>query len=134
MMSFLKQFFPTRITKDQARDTGMAMVLLSLILGFLTDAGWFFVLAVPLLVLTMIVPRAYYPVAIVWLGFSHLVGTVVSRILLCVVFFVIVSPVGLLRRLLNKDPLQLKSYRRGRGSVMKIRDHLYVPADIDKPY
>jgi len=134
MMKFLKQAFPTRITKNQAKDTGMAMVLLCLILGLLTGTGWLFTLAIPVLVLTMIVPRVYYPVAVVWLGISHLVGTVVSRVLLTAVFFAVVVPVGLIRRMLKKDSLQLREFGRGKGSVMKVRDHLYVPADIDKPY
>jgi hypothetical protein len=134
MMSIFKQFFPTRITRDQAKDTGMAMVLLGLILGFLTDATGFFGLAAVLLVITMTVPRVYRPVAVVWLGLSHLVGTVVSRILLTVVFFVIVLPVGLARRVMRRDSLHLGEFGRGKGSVMKIRDHVYVPSDIDKPY
>lgn len=134
MTNVIKQFIPKRITRDQARDTGLAMVLLSLILGFLTDADWFFVLAIPLLVLTMIAPRVYRPLAYAWLGLSHLLGTVVSRILLTLVFFVIVLPVGLLRRLLKKDSLHLKEFGRGKESVMRIRDHMYVPSDIDKPY
>jgi len=133
-MKFIKQAFPTRITKNQARDTGMAMVLLCLILGFLTGADWMFTLAIPVLVLTMIVPGVYHPVAVVWLGISHLVGTVVSRVLLTAVFYMVVLPVGLVRRMLGKDSLQLKEFGRGKGSVMKVRDHLYVPADIDKPY
>jgi polyferredoxin len=134
MTRAFRQFIPKRITKDQARDTGLAMVLLSLILGFLTGAAWFFKLALVLLVLTMIAPGLYRPVAYVWLGLSHLLGTVVSRILLTLVFFVIVLPVGLARRLLKKDSLHLKEFRRGSGTVMKVRDHVYVPSDIEKPY
>lgn len=134
MTSAFRQFIPKRITKDQARDTGLAMVLLCLILGFLTDAGWLFKLALPLLVLTMIAPGFYRPVAYVWLGLSHLLGTVVSRILLTVVFFVIVLPVGLARRLLGKDSLHLREFGRGKQSVMMVRDHVYVPSDIEKPY
>jgi hypothetical protein len=134
VLSFFKQFFPTRITKEQAKDTGMAMVLLCLLLGYFTDAEWFFVLAIPLLVVTMVVPSAYRPVAVVWLGLSHLLGTVVSRILLTLVFFVIVMPVGFLRRLLRRDSLQLAKFRRGSESVMRVREHLYVASDIDRPY
>lgn len=134
MMKFLKQAFPKRVTKDQARDTGMAMVLLCLLLGLLTDTEWLFTLAVPVLVLTMTVPRLYQPVAVVWLGLSHLIGTVVSRVLLTGVFFVVVFPVGLIRRMLGKDSLQLREFGKGKGSVMRARDHVYAPADIDKPY
>ena len=134
MMEFLRHSFPKRVTKDQSRDTGMAMVLLSLLLGFLTDARWFFTLAAVLLVVTMAVPALYRPVAVAWLGLSHLLGTIVSRILLALVFFVVVLPVGFLRRLLNKDSLQLRKFGNGKESVMKVRDHVYAPSDIDKPY
>lgn len=134
MMKHLRQAFSKRITKNQARDTGMAMVLLCLLLGLLTHTDWLFTVAIPVLVLTMIAPMAYYPVAVLWLGLSHLLGTVISRVLLTGVFFVVVLPVGLVRRMLQKDSLQLREFGRGKGSVMKTRDHVYTPADIDKPY
>ena len=109
----------------------MAMVLLCLVLGLLTDAGWLFKLAIPVLALTMIAPRVYNPLAVVWLGLSYLLGTVISRILLTAVFFVVVLPVALIRRMLGKDSLQLRQFGKGKESVMKVRDHMYVPADID---
>jgi len=134
MMEFLKLCFPKKITKDQSRDTGMAMVLLALLLGFLSEKEWFFPLAAVLLVITMAVPAVYRPAAFVWLGLSHLLGTIVSRILLTAVFFVVVFPVGFFRRMMNVDSLQLRKFGRGKESVMKIRDHVYAPSDIDKPY
>ncbi|UCG52789.1 MAG: hypothetical protein JSW58_04345 [Candidatus Latescibacterota bacterium] len=134
MTGLLKQFFSTQISKEQAKDTGMAMVLIALLVGFFSHNDLFFRLAIPLLVLDMVVPKIYYPVAIVWLGLSRLLGTIVSRILLTVIFFVLVLPVGLLRRLIAKDALQLRKFRRGSQSVMKVRDHTYVPADIERPY
>jgi len=134
MIEFLKHCFPKQITKDQSRDTGMAMALLALLLGFLTDARWFFPLATVLLVVTMAVPSVYRPIAFVWLGLSHFLGTIVSRILLTAVFFVVVLPVGLLRRAMGMDSLQLKKFGRGKESVMRVRDHVYAPSDIDKPY
>jgi hypothetical protein len=134
MMDFLRHCFPRRVTKDQNKDTGMAMVLLALLLGFLTDAKWFFGLGAALLFVAMVVPVLYRPVAFVWLGFSHLLGTVVSKILLTIVFFVVVLPVGFIRRVMNRDSLQLRKFGRGEESVMRIRDHVYAPSDIDKPY
>lgn len=134
MMEFLKHCFPKQITKDQSRDTGMAMVLLALLLGFLTDVAVFFPVATVLLVITMAVPPVFRPIAFVWLGISHFLGTIVSRILLTAVFFVVVLPVGLLRRAMGMDSLQLKKFGRGKESVMKVRDHVYAPSDVDKPY
>ena len=70
------------------------MVLICLIVGFFSQNDLFFKLAVPLLVLNMVVPTVYKPVAVFWLGLSRMLGTVVSRILLTVVFFLIVVPMG----------------------------------------
>jgi hypothetical protein len=112
----------------------MAMALLALLLGFLTDVAAFFPTATVLLVVTMAVPAVYRPIAFVWLGFSHFLGTIVSRILLTAVFFVVVLPVGLLRRAMGMDSLQLKKFGRGKESVMRVRDHVYAPSDVDKPY
>lgn len=134
MMEFLKHCFPKQITKDQSRDTGMAMALLALLLGFLTDLAGFFTVATVLLVVTMAIPSVYRPIAFVWLGLSHFLGTIVSRILLTAVFFVVVLPVGLLRRAMGMDSLQLKKFGRGKESVMRVRDHVYAPSDVDKPY
>jgi hypothetical protein len=133
-MEFLKHCFPKQITKDQSRDTGMAMALLALLLGFLTDLAGFFTVATVLLVVTMAIPSVYRPIAFVWLGLSHFLGTIVSRILLTAVFFVVVLPVGLLRRAMGMDSLQLKKFGRGKESVMRVRDHVYAPSDVDKPY
>ena len=134
MIKKFLEFFPTRINKDQAKDTGMAMVLICLIIGFFSGNDLWYKIAIPVLVLNMIVPKIYCPVGVVWLGLSHLLGTVVSRILLSIIFFVLVLPVGLLRRLLAKDSLQLRKFGKGTDSVMMTRDHTYEPADIEKPY
>ena len=112
----------------------MAMVLICLIAGHLSHNDLFYKLAVFLLVIDMIVPKVYRPVAVVWLGLSRLLGTVISRTILTVVFFVFVVPTGMVRRLFGRDSLQLKKFKTGPGSVMKKRDHTYVPADVEKPY
>jgi hypothetical protein len=123
-----------RITRDQAKDTGMAMVLICLLLGLLAEWTAFYPLAAIVLVLNMIWPDAYRPVAKVWLGLSHLLGTFVSKILLSAVFYLLVLPVGLLRRMLGKDSLKLMDWKRGRDSAFKFRNHRYSSADIETPY
>lgn len=132
MSGFLK--FPTKISNTQAKDTGMAMVLiLLLVAAFMRDFGWVRA-SVVVLVVDMIWPMVFYPVAVVWLGLSHIIGTVVSKILLSVIFVALVTPVGLVRRAMSRDSLQLRAFKRDRTSVMKVRNHVFVPADIEKPY
>ena len=91
-------------------------------------------IAIIALVVDMTVPQLYRPVAVLWLGLSHLLGTVVSKILLTLVFFTVVTPIGLARKLLGIDSLKLKDFKSGENSVMLIRNHTFSGKDIEKPY
>jgi hypothetical protein len=129
-MEFLKR----KITKDQSRDTGMAMVLLLLLVDIRAKRGWVLFAAIALQVLNMTVPQIYRPVAVLWLALSDLLGAVVSKILLSIVFFVIVVPIGVLRRLAGKDSLKLRAFKAGRDSVMVERNHTFVGRDLERPF
>jgi hypothetical protein len=129
-MSFLKR----KIAKDQSRDTGMAMVLLLLILFSTRKHEGLLFAAMALHVLNMIAPELYRPVAVVWLGLSDLLGAVVPRILLGVLFFLVVTPIGLFRRLLGKDTLKLRAFKGSEGSVMLQRNHVFIGRDLERPY
>jgi polyferredoxin len=122
------------MTKDQSRDTGMAMVLLLLLLYLKTRHNGFLWAAIASHVVNMIIPRIYAPIAVVWLGLSHLLGTVMSKILLSILFFGLVTPIGVLRRLLGKDSLKLREFKAGEESVMTLKNHVYAGRDIERPY
>ncbi len=82
----------------------------------------------------MTIPMFFYPFAIAWLGFSQLLGTIVSKILLTVVYVIMVIPLGLVRRVLGKDTLQLSEFKKDTGSVMKTRNFVFTSKDIEKPF
>ena len=122
------------MTKDQSRDTGMAMVLLAILVYLKTRENLALYIAVILHVVNMIVPRVFAPVAVVWFGLSRVLGTVMSKVLLSVLFFGLVTPIGVLRRLFGKDSLRLRDFKASRESAMLVRNHLFVGQDIEKPY
>jgi hypothetical protein len=124
------------ITKDQAKDTGMAIVLLLFILGqlFPERAGMFHISAIAVLILNMVLPIAYKPAAWLWFGLANILGTVMSKILLAVIFIVLVTPVGIIRGMLGKDTLFLKKWKKDDSSVFHVRDHLFQSQDVEKPY
>jgi hypothetical protein len=133
MIELIKKRFK-KITKDQSRDTGMAVVLLLLILFATRKREWMLFGAMGLHVLNMIVPQIYRPVAVVWLGLSEVLSTVSSKILLSIVFFVVVTPIGILRRLFGKDSLKLRSFKASEDSVMVERNHKFSSRDMERPY
>jgi hypothetical protein len=134
MLNRSSGFISTSISKEQARDSGMAIVLILLIIGYFANEDIYYKAAIPVLLMNMIFPRFYYPFAVLWFSLSNLLGTIVSKILLSVVFFIVVMPIALLRRLLGKDTLLLKKFKGGNGSVMKTRNHTFMAADLEKPF
>lgn len=69
---------------------------------------WSLALAVLFLVLAFAWPRVLTPLNRLWLRFGLLLHAVVSPVVLGLVFFTTITPIGLLLRLLGKDPLRLR--------------------------
>ena len=121
-------------TLEQAKDTGMAMVLICLLLGYFGKFPKFLGVSIVLLLITMTWPKAFKPLAGLWFGLSHVMSQVVSKILLTVVFFVVVTPIGLIRRWTGADALQLKKWKQGSASVFVVRQGAIPDKDLLNPY
>lgn len=135
MANFLtEKIFPKSISKKEASDTGMAMTLICLLLGYFTKNVLYYKVAIPVLVMTMAFPMFYYPFAMIWLGLTNLLGIVVSRILLSVVYVLFLLPVGVIRRAMGKDSLNLTGFKKGSSSVMITRNIEFKADDIKNPF
>ena len=128
MKTFRK--FAAGITKKQCMEFGQVGTLTAIVCALYFNAHQFVTVALILIIITIIIPIVFYPFAVVWFGVSKLLSLVSPAILLAVVFFLIVTPVGLLRRLLGKDSLRLKQFKKSKQSVMVTRDHLYTQTDL----
>ena len=124
------------ITREQSKDTGLAMVLICLIAWhfFPEWAGYFKAALIIVVVIDMLVPIIFKPVAWVWFGISHVMGLIMSKLLLSIVFFLIVTPIGFFRRIIGKDGMLLRQWKRNSSSVFLVRDHLFRSGDIEHPY
>jgi hypothetical protein len=129
-----ESIIPRDITIDQARDTGQAMALLCLIILIFFKQASFAGIALIVLLINMLRPQVYKPLAKWWFALSNLLSRIVPRILLGVLFYVMVTPVGLIRRMLGRDPLQLREWKKGRESVLRERNHTLSAKDIINPF
>lgn len=129
-----KGFFWESISRDQAKDGGMAIVLILLILGMVLKQKNFYTYAMAALIVNMILPGFYKPFAKVWFMLANFLGTIMSKILLTIVYIVLVLPVGLIIRLLGKDSLKLKQFKKDISSVFKERNYQFRSSDIENPY
>jgi hypothetical protein len=130
----IMELFNRRITKDQSKDTGMAMVLLLLIWAIRARRDGYLYAAITLQVINMVAPQIFRPVAVLWLAFADLLGAIMPKVLLSIVFFFVVTPVAILRRLAGKDSLKLRAFKVGKGSVMLERNHRFSATDLENPF
>jgi hypothetical protein len=76
---------------------------------------------VPLVVLGAVAPRCLKWPYVAWMTVAIALGVVVSTVLLCLLFYLVLTPVGLLARLAGKDFLARKSDKSA-GSYWMARD------------
>ena len=69
---------------------------------------------------------------IIWMQLAKVLGYINSRILISFIFFVFLTPIALLKRLLQKRNSLLSSTHKGSSFVE--RNHLYCKADQEKPF
>ena len=74
---------------------------------------WSITLSLVFLIITIIRPNLFVFLNRLWIQFGLLIGKIISPIIMGLVFFFVVTPIGLLVRILRKDVMGLK---RGESS------------------
>ena len=69
---------------------------------------WFLILSLVFLILGLLNSKILYPLNKIWFKFGLLLGKLVSPLIMAIIFFLVVTPIGILMRVLNKDLLNLK--------------------------
>ena len=69
---------------------------------------WSILIAFLFLALGIKNSRSLTPFNLLWFKFGMLLGMIVSPIIMSLVFFLVVTPTGIIMKLLNKDLLKLK--------------------------
>ena len=60
------------------------------------------------LVLGLINSKLLNPLNLAWVKFGELLGRIIAPIIMAIIYFMIVSPIGLFMRLIQKDLLNIK--------------------------
>ncbi len=123
-----------KISPIQCRDTALAFAFLSLLIWFFTEhSGWIYA-TMAIVLFAMIWPKGMQWPARLWFGFSHVLGSFMSKILLTIIYGAILLPVALFRRLVKKDAMGMRQYRSGNASAFVEREHTFTKSDLDNPY
>ena len=79
--------------------------------------------------LGIIIPILLKPIYILWMTFAVILGWIMTRVVLGVVFYFILTPIGLMTRLLGEDFLSLK--KSDSNSYWNTRDE---SAELNQDY
>lgn len=124
----------TSVSKKQITETGIVFALVFIIVGLYSGVDIWFPLAGGLLLVSLIFPLALKPMAYIWFILSKALGWITSRIILILVFYLLIMPVGVIRRLMGKDSLQLRSFKKEHKTAYKNRDHIFTSQDLTYPF
>jgi hypothetical protein len=69
---------------------------------------WSLIISIIFLILGLINSNILTPLNKIWFKFGVILGQIVSPIVMCIIFFLVVTPIGILMRILKKDLLNLK--------------------------
>lgn len=96
------------------RSFGLVFTVLFVVIGLwpLKEGGdarpWALGVALAFLATALLAPRALRPLNLLWFKFGMLLHHVVTPVVMGLVFFLTVTPTGLIMRALGKDPMRLK--------------------------
>ena len=69
---------------------------------------WSLIISLAFLILGLLNSKILKPLNKIWFKFGLLLGKIISPLVMGLIFFIVVTPIGLLMRLFNKDLLNLK--------------------------
>lgn len=120
--------------KEYAKDTGLLIGCILLLMAYLHERPVLILPAILIQVLAMTFPSLFKPVSILWHYVTLTVGNITNRIVLTIIFWGIVTPVGFIRKYGGADPLKLRAWKQSETSVFTLRDHTFSADDLNNPY
>ena len=91
------------IRRIEVLETILVLALAALVFHFVWEAKWLIWLAAGLLVLTLKQNPLANLIARLWLKLSEHIGNFMSKVILSIVFFLLLTPIAALYRLFNRE-------------------------------
>ena len=86
-----------------------------------------------LMMLALLFPILLLPLHKIWMAFAVVMGFVMTRVILSILFYLVITPINLISRLFGKDFLDLK-IEKEKKSYWNIRDEEYKQSSTEKQF
>ena len=110
-------------------------VLFGLVLPYLFGWGfplWPWIIAAILIPWALVAPASLKQVHLNWMRFGLLLNRIVSPIILGIVFYVVVTPMGLIMRATGRDPM--RKAEKSNQTSSRVKSNVRDASHLEKPY
>ena len=110
----MKRVYSDKIKISSNRSFGLLFFVVFLIVSLwpLTSVDsiriWSAIISAVFLILGLINSRLLTPLNMLWFKFGMILGAIISPIVMGIIFFLVVTPIGLILRIMGKDLLNKK--------------------------
>ena len=95
---------------------------------------WPWPIAGAFLLFALSCPNRLDAIYVVWMKFGNVMGGIMSRIILSIIFFAVVTPIGVLKRIVDGESMAKPKSATGEKSFRKVRSTTIEPKSMENPY
>lgn len=110
------------------------MAIILLLIGLRVPTAHIILAALLALLLSTTIPAVFILFSWSIWNLTEVLGAVVSRMLLTLVFFLVVTPIAFLRRMAHIDPFGRNRWKNGSGSVFCVRNQTFYAENLKRPF
>lgn len=130
----MKLFEKVIVTKRNLIETGLILILLDLIWIYSQMNNFQIIIGLVLVILALFIPWCFYPFSWILLFVGRILNLFMPTIILGIIFHLLVTPVGLMRRLAGKDSLHLRKFKQNKESVFIDKKSVSQLNQMHQPY
>ena len=118
--------------KSDPQKTAIIIVAGLLTVHLVTKNNGFLYVAVVISIFTAMSARVAFFIEKIWFYFAEILGSIIPKIMLALIFFVFLTPIAIFRKVISKNNfLQLKNRQNSLWIERKID---FSALDMDKPW
>ena len=120
----------SKITREKALETISILALACVAIGLIFGFKGLLYIALILLVIGSFFKGLSARIARVWLKFAHFIGNINSKIILTLIFFLFLTPIAILYRIVKGDTMKLRKSNPSRSYWIE-RNQKFKSKDLE---
>jgi len=114
---------------------GIVLLVISALLFWNEKNSYlYFGIGILLTILGIFYPASLRPINKVWMSFAIVLGWVMTRVILIILFYIVLTPIGIIAKIFRKNFLELK-IDKSINSYWEVREKRnFEPSDFDNQF